>query len=135
MARTNFSGPINEGSVQQTLNKTGASNSYVWDVNAVTGRNRNVGFVKASQSFYFDHSSVTLVSAGAATIAAAADDAGERRQCLFRGPGQPELRLQSFPGFRVRGWRWPPCSSCRVEAMTPGAVRLALWNHRLRPRP
>ena len=72
MARTNFSGPINEGSVQQTLNKTGASNSYVWDVNAVTGRNRNVGFVKASQSFYFDHSSVTLVSAGAATIAAAA---------------------------------------------------------------
>ena len=72
MARTNFSGPINEGSVQQTLNKTGAANSYVWDVNAVTGRNRNVGFVKASQSFYFDHSSVTLVSAGAATIAAAA---------------------------------------------------------------
>ena len=72
MARTNFSGPINEGSVQQTLNKTGASNSYVWDVNAVTGRNRNVGFVKASQSFFFDHSSVTLVSAGAATIAAAA---------------------------------------------------------------
>ena len=72
MARTNFSGPINEGSVQQTLNKTGASNSYVWDVNAVTGRNRNVGFVKASQSFYFDHTSVTLVSAGAATISAAA---------------------------------------------------------------
>ena len=72
MARTNFSGPINEGSVQQTLNKTGAANSYVWDVNAVTGRNRNVGFVKASQSFFFDHSSVTLVSAGAATIAAAA---------------------------------------------------------------
>ena len=72
MARTNFSGPINEGSVQQTLNKTGASNSYVWDVNAVTGRNRNVGFVKAAQSFYFDHSSVTLVSAGAATISAAA---------------------------------------------------------------
>ena len=72
MARTNFSGPINEGSVQQTLNKTGAADSYVWDVNAVTGRNRNVGFVKASQSFYFDHSSVTLVSAGAATIAAAA---------------------------------------------------------------
>ena len=72
MARTNFSGPINEGSVQQTLNRTGAADSYVWDVNAVTGRNRNVGFVKASQSFYFDHSSVTLVSAGAATIAAAA---------------------------------------------------------------
>ena len=72
MARTNFSGPINEGSVQQTLNKTGAADSYVWDVNAVTGRNRNVGFVKASQSFFFDHSSVTLVSAGAATIAAAA---------------------------------------------------------------
>ena len=72
MARTNFSGPINEGSVQQTLNKTGAANSYVWDVNAVTGRNRNVGFVKASQSFFFDHSSVTLVSAGAATISAAA---------------------------------------------------------------
>ena len=72
MARTNFSGPINEGSVQQTLNKTGAANSYVWDVNAVTGRNRNVGFVKASQSFYFDHTSVTLVSAGAATISAAA---------------------------------------------------------------
>jgi|TARA_R100000541_G_scaffold2441_1_gene8848 hypothetical protein len=72
MARTNFSGPINEGSVQQTLNKTGASNSYVWDVNAVTGKNRNVGFVKAAQSFYFDHNSVTLVSAGAATISAAA---------------------------------------------------------------
>ena len=72
MARTNFSGPINEGSVQQTLNKTGAADSYVWDVNAVTGRNRNVGFVKASQSFYFDHTSVTLVSAGAATISAAA---------------------------------------------------------------
>jgi hypothetical protein len=72
MARTNFSGPINEGSVQQTLNRTGAADSYVWDVNAVTGRNRNVGFVKASQSFYFDHTSVTLVSAGAATISAAA---------------------------------------------------------------
>jgi len=75
MARTNFSGPINEGSVQQTLNRTGAADSYVWDVNAVTGRNRNVGFVKASQSFYFDHTSVTLVSAGAATISAAAQPA------------------------------------------------------------
>jgi len=49
MARTNFAGPINEGSVQQN---TGTE--------FTPGKVRNVGFVTNTQSFYFDYTSVNF---------------------------------------------------------------------------
>ena len=49
MARTNFAGPINEGSVQQN---TGTEYT--------PGQTRNVGFVTSTQSFYFDYTSINF---------------------------------------------------------------------------
>ena len=46
MARTNFSGPINQGNVQTTT-----------DTKFTANKVRNVGFVTCTQSFYFDHQS------------------------------------------------------------------------------
>ena len=49
MARTNFAGPINEGSVQQN---TGTE--------FTPSKTRNVGFVTSTQSFYFDYTSINF---------------------------------------------------------------------------
>ena len=64
MARTNFSGPINEGNVQQ--NNQSSTTTYK------PGLTRNVGFVQAGQSFWLDHNAFTLTAAGVANVAAAA---------------------------------------------------------------
>ena len=64
MARTNFSGPINEGNVQQN----NQSNTTTYK----PGLTRNVGFVVAGQSFWLDHNAFTLTAAGVANVAAAA---------------------------------------------------------------
>jgi len=49
MARTNFTGPINDGSVQQN---TGTE--------FTPGKVRNIGFVTNTQSFYFDYTSINF---------------------------------------------------------------------------
>ncbi len=67
MARTNFSGPINEGNVQQN----NQSNTTTYK----PGLTRNVGFVVAGQSFWLDHNAFTLTAAGVANVAAAAQPA------------------------------------------------------------
>tara|TARA_R100000656_G_scaffold20425_2_gene18337 strand:+ start:136 stop:1140 length:1005 start_codon:yes stop_codon:yes gene_type:complete len=64
MARTNFSGPINEGSIQQ--NNQPVSGAYS------PGGTRNVGFVQAGQSFWLDHNAFTITGAAATNVAAAA---------------------------------------------------------------
>ena len=64
MARTNFSGPITEGNIQQ--NNQSSTTTYS------PGRTRNVGFVQAGQSFWLDHNAFTLTAAGVANVAAAA---------------------------------------------------------------
>ena len=64
MARTNFSGPINEGNVQQ--NNQSSTTTYK------PGLTRNVGFVQAGQSFWLDHNAFTVTGAGVANLAAAA---------------------------------------------------------------
>ena len=46
MARTNFSGPINQGNVQQTT-----------DTKFTANKVRNLGLVTCTQRFYFDHQS------------------------------------------------------------------------------
>ena len=51
MARTNFAGPINEGSVQQN---TGTE--------FTPSKTRNVGFVTSTQSFYFDYTSINFTA-------------------------------------------------------------------------
>ena len=51
MARTNFAGPINEGSVQQN---TGTE--------FTPSQTRNVGFVTSTQSFYFDYTSINFTA-------------------------------------------------------------------------
>ena len=51
MARTNFAGPINEGSVQQN---TGTE--------FTPSKTRNVGFVTSTQSFYFDYTSIDFTA-------------------------------------------------------------------------
>ena len=64
MAKTNFSGPITEGSIQQNNQPVLGAFS--------PGGTRNVGFVKAGQSFWLDHNAFTITGAGAANVAAAA---------------------------------------------------------------
>ena len=51
MARTNFAGPINEGSVQQN---TGTE--------FTPSKTRIVGFVTSTQSFYFDYTSINFTA-------------------------------------------------------------------------
>ena len=51
MARTNFAGPINEGSVQAN---TGTE--------FTPSKTRNVGFVTSTQSFYFDYTSINFTA-------------------------------------------------------------------------
>ena len=67
MARTNFSGPINEGNVQS--NNQGSTTTYK------PGLTRNVGFVVAGQSFWLDHNAFTITGAAATNVAAAAQPA------------------------------------------------------------
>ena len=64
MAKTNFSGPITEGNIQQ--NNQSSTTTYS------PGRTRNVGFVQAGQSFWLDHNAFTITGAGVANVAAAA---------------------------------------------------------------
>ena len=64
MAKTNFSGPITEGNIQQ--NNQPVSGAYS------PGGTRNVGFVQAGQSFWLDHNAFTITGAGVANVAAAA---------------------------------------------------------------
>ena len=64
MAKTNFSGPITEGNIQQ--NNQSSTTTYS------PGRTRNVGFVQAGQSFWLDHNAFTITGAAATNVAAAA---------------------------------------------------------------
>jgi len=64
MAKTNFSGPITEGNIQQ--NNQPVSGAYS------PGGTRNVGFVQAGQSFWLDHNAFTITGAAATNVAAAA---------------------------------------------------------------
>ena len=64
MVKTNFSGPITEGNIQQ--NNQPVSGAYS------PGGTRNVGFVQAGQSFWLDHNAFTITGAGVANVAAAA---------------------------------------------------------------
>ena len=62
MARTNFAGPINEGSVQQN---TGTE--------FTPSKTRNVGFVTSTQSFYFDYTSIDFTADDNRFFAASTD--------------------------------------------------------------
>ena len=64
MAKTNFSGPITEGNIQQ--NNQPVSGAYS------PGGTRNVGFVQAGQTFWLDHNAFTITGAAATNVAAAA---------------------------------------------------------------
>ena len=64
MAKTNFSGPITEGNIQQ--NNQPVSGAYS------PGGTRNVGFVQAGQSFWLDHNAFTITGAATTNVAAAA---------------------------------------------------------------
>ena len=81
MARTNFSGPINQGNVQQTT-----------DTKFTANKVRNVGFVTCTQSFYFDHQS-TQYTVDDDRIVAASTSAG----------AQTVLNGTSVSGLTING--------------------------------